>query len=101
MKTSIKTPQRPYYSQNITIDELIVNRVAEAIQPLAEEIRRLKEITPNQKVNEGDDIMTMQDVCQELRKSKASIYRFIKDGRLKSYKKGASHYFKRSEIFNN
>ncbi len=50
------------------------------------------------KTEQEDEILKMHEVCKLLSVSKPTVYSWIEQGRLKSYKIGSRKFFLRSEI---
>jgi len=49
---------------------------------------------------ETKEFYNIEEICKLFRISKITAYRWVKSGKLKSYKIGKSHLFKRKDIEN-
>jgi len=60
----------------------------------------LKDVTPQNDIDQGEQILTRDEVCSMLQFNKATLWKHTKKGKLKSYGIGRRVYYKKSEILN-
>jgi len=72
------------------------------IQDLEDLIRNCirDEINEMTNKNENDDLLKANEVCEYLRISKVTLYKWLKQGKITGYHLGTRLFFKRTEIEN-
>ena len=79
--------------------EIFINLEIEDFEDLIRNCIReeLKEMTNN---NENADLMKANEVCEYLRISKVTLYKWLKQGKITGYHLGTRLFFKKTDVDN-